>query len=63
MCIRLTGYHLYGSYFEDFQNRFLRAIESRTFEQRTYRYDAVCEIMQEAIPGIRRKSESLITLI
>ncbi|MDD5766843.1 MAG: thymidylate synthase [Candidatus Marinimicrobia bacterium] len=53
------SYHLYGSYFEEFQNRFLRAIESRTFEQRTYRYEDVREIMQEAIPGIREKAANM----
>jgi len=30
------SYHIYGSYFEEFGARFLKALESRTFEQRTF---------------------------
>jgi len=53
------SYHIYGSYFEEFRNRFLKAIENRTFEQRTYRYEDVREIMQEAIPAIREKAKNM----
>jgi len=53
------SYHIYGSYFEEFHNRFLKAINSRTFEQRTYRYEDVREIMQEAIPAIREKAKNM----
>ncbi len=53
------SYHIYGSYFEEFHNRFLKAINSRPFEQRTYRYEDVREIMQEAIPAIREKAKNM----
>ncbi len=33
------SYHLYGSYFEEFQERFLKNIKSRSFEARTWRSD------------------------
>jgi len=33
------SYHIYGSYFEEFQDRFLKNIENRTFEERTWRTD------------------------
>ena len=50
------SYHIYGAYFEDFEKRFLRALETRTFEQRTFRYEAVKDIMEEAIPAILEKA-------
>lgn len=33
------SYHIYGSYFEEFQDRFLKNIENRTFTERTWRTD------------------------
>lgn len=53
------SYHLYGAYFEEFQKRFLRALETRTFEQRTFRYQDVKPLMDEAIPSIREKASRL----
>jgi len=53
------SYHIYGSYFKEFQERFLRALETRTFEQRTYRYDAVKDLMEEAIPSISEKASKM----
>jgi len=53
------SYHLYGSYFEDFKNRFLMAIDSRTFEERTYNYSDVKFIMDEAIPMIKKKADDM----
>lgn len=50
------SYHLYGSYFDEFQNRFLKALETRSFEERTFRYADVKSIMTEAIPQIRAKA-------
>ena len=50
------SYHIYGSYFSEFKNRFLNAIETRDFEQRTYNYSDMKDIMEEAIPGIRDKA-------
>jgi thymidylate synthase len=33
------SYHIYGAYFEEFRDRFLKNIQARTFEQRTWRTD------------------------
>ncbi len=33
------SYHIYGSYFEEFQERFLKNVRERTFEQRTWHTD------------------------
>jgi thymidylate synthase len=33
------SYHIYGSYFEEFSERFLKIIGDRTFEERTWRTD------------------------
>jgi thymidylate synthase len=53
------SYHIYGSYFREFEGRFLGALEKRTFEQRTMRYDEMREIMEEAIPAIREKARAM----
>ncbi|MFH0944458.1 MAG: thymidylate synthase [Planctomycetota bacterium] len=53
------SYHIYGSYFGEFETRFLGALNRRTFEQRTYRYADVKPMMEEAIPAILEKSEKL----
>ncbi|HEX9935076.1 MAG TPA: thymidylate synthase [bacterium] len=50
------SYHLYGSYFKDFTERFLLAQKTRTFEERTFHYAAVKELMEDAIPAIREKA-------
>ncbi|MEE9189954.1 MAG: thymidylate synthase [Candidatus Neomarinimicrobiota bacterium] len=49
------SYHIYGSYMEEFENRFLRMHKERSFEERTYRYEDMKGIMEEAIPGILEK--------
>jgi thymidylate synthase len=33
------SYHIYGAYFEEFQDRFLKNVKSRSFEERTWRTD------------------------
>ncbi len=33
------SYHIYGSYYEEFHERFLKNIQNRTFEERTWRTD------------------------
>lgn len=33
------SYHIYGSYFDEFQNHFLKLLEKRSFEKRTWRSD------------------------
>ena len=50
------SYHIYGSYFTEFENRFLRGLEKRSFEERTFRYEDVKDIMEEAVPGILDKA-------
>jgi thymidylate synthase len=53
------SYHIYGSYFKEFEGRLLKSLETRTFEQRTFRYDAVKDMMEEAIPSIRDKASKM----
>jgi thymidylate synthase len=53
------SYHIYGAYFKEFEGRLLKSLETRTFEQRTFRYDAVKEMMEEAIPSIREKASKM----
>ncbi|MBC8403095.1 MAG: hypothetical protein H8E14_16535 [Candidatus Marinimicrobia bacterium] len=49
------SYHIYGSYIDEFEQRFLRMYNERPFEDRTYRYEDMKFIMDEAIPGILNK--------
>jgi thymidylate synthase len=58
-CHSADSYHLYGSYFREFKGRFLGALEKRSFEQRTIRYEDVREMMEEARPRILEKARSL----
>jgi thymidylate synthase len=53
------SYHIYGSYLDEFQARFLKALETRTFERRTFRYEDVKDIMDTAIPGILEKASQM----
>jgi len=53
------SYHIYGAYFEEFKARFLKALETRSFEQRTFRYEAVRSLMEEAIPSISEKASKM----
>ena len=53
------SYHIYGSYLAEFQGRFLRALETRPFEQRTFCYRDVKDIMEAAIPGILAKAAQM----
>jgi thymidylate synthase len=53
------SFHLYGSYFNEFTNRFLKALETRTFEQRTFAYQDVKDIMEEFIPAILEKAAQM----
>ena len=43
----VDSFHIYGSYFKDFEG-FLHTVESRTFEQRTYRTEDVQILIDEA---------------
>lgn len=49
------SYHVYGKNLKEFEDRFVKAVRERTFEQRTMRYEDVKEIMDEAVPGILEK--------
>jgi len=53
------SYHIYGSYFDDFKERFLTALKERTFEERTFQYKDVKIIMDEAIPAILNKASKM----
>lgn len=55
-CHIADSYHLYGSNFKEFEGRFLGALKKRTFEQRTMRYDAVRDMMEEARASILEKA-------
>jgi thymidylate synthase len=33
------SYHIYGFYFDEFENHFLKLVKQRTFEKRTWRSD------------------------
>jgi len=58
-CHMADSYHIYGSNFREFEGRFLGALEKRTFEQRTLRYEAVREMMEEARLEILEKSRRM----
>lgn len=53
------SYHIYGSYFREFEGRFLGALQKRTFEQRTLAYADVQEMMEEARPMILEKARTM----
>jgi thymidylate synthase len=55
----VDSYHIYGSYFNEFKKRFLEGLNSRSFEERTYRYEDVKEIMDEARPAILEKVKNM----
>ena len=47
------SFHIYGAYFEEFEG-FLKTLQARTFEQRTFRTEDVQEIIDEAREQIAR---------
>ncbi|MBN2413734.1 hypothetical protein JXQ31_18790 [candidate division KSB1 bacterium] len=53
------SYHIYGAYFRDFEERFIKALETRTFEERCYRYEDIKFMMDESIPGILEKAKNM----
>ena len=53
------SYHIYGSYFEELQSRFLKALKTRSFAERTFHYGDLKPIMEEAIPRIREKAANM----
>ena len=58
-CHVADSYHIYGAYFREFEGRFLGALQKRTFEQRTLRYEDVRDMMEEARPALIHKARSL----
>ena len=50
------SYHIYGAYFEEIQERFLRNVQERSFEQRTWRSDN--PIIQAGIQRGREQIEN-----
>ncbi len=55
-CHMADSFHIYGSNLAEFEARFLGAVEKRTFENRTMRYEDVRDIMEEARPVILEKA-------
>jgi len=55
-CHMADSYHIYGSYFREFEARFLGAMSKRSFEQRTLHYADLRELMEEARPSILEKA-------
>lgn len=53
------SYHIYGSYFNEFRERFLKGLERRDFEGRTFRYEDVREMMEMSIPAIEEKVKKM----
>jgi thymidylate synthase len=58
-CHLADSYHIYGSVMDEFQARFLNALESRPFERRTMRYADVKDMMDEARPAILEKAQNM----
>jgi len=58
-CHMADSYHIYGSSFHEFEKRFMKALEKRSFDERTMRYEDVREMMEEARPAILKKAKNL----
>lgn len=58
-CHMVDSYHIYGSYFREFEGRFLGMLEKRNFAQRTLRYEDVREMMETARPAILEKAKKM----
>jgi thymidylate synthase len=58
-CHMADSYHIYGFNLKEFEARFLGALERRTFEERTIRYEDVRDIMESARPHILDKARNM----
>lgn len=58
-CHMADSYHIYGSNLAEFRGRFLGALRSRTFAERTLRYEDVQDMMEEARPAILAKAAAM----
>jgi thymidylate synthase len=53
------SYHIYGSNFKEFQERFLKAFETMSFENRTFNYSDMKFMMDDAVPRILEKAANM----
>ena len=53
------SYHIYGAYFHEFKERFLGGLSRRTFEERTFHYADVKDVMEAARPMIMEKVKAM----
>ena len=58
-CHMADSFHIYGANIREFEGRFLGALEKRTFEQRTMRYEDVRDMMEAARPAILEKARKM----
>jgi thymidylate synthase len=58
-CHLADSFHIYGSNLTEFRGRFLGAIQKRSFDQRTMRYEDVRELMESARPAILEKARRM----
>ncbi len=58
-CHMADSYHIYGFNLAEFEGRFLGAIQKRTFDRRTMRYEDVRDIMDAARPRILEKAQKM----
>jgi thymidylate synthase len=58
-CHMVDSYHIYGSYFKEFEGRFQGMLQKRSFEQRTLRFADLREMMEEAKPIILEKAKTM----
>jgi thymidylate synthase len=53
------SYHIYGSYFKEFERRFLGSLEKRSFEGRSLRYEDIRDMMEQARPALLEKARRM----
>ena len=58
-CHIADSFHIYGSNLREFEGRFLGAVQKRSFEERTMRYEDVRDLMEAARPGILEKARRM----
>lgn len=58
-CHMADSYHIYGKDLQEFEARFMGALESRTFEGRTMRYADMKDYMESLRPMILVKAEQM----
>ncbi len=51
------SYHIYGHRLEDFENRFLKLVENRPWEERTWTLEFARPFFEDARPAIKKKIE------